>query len=337
MCCLEVCFSSVELGHSSGLQDAKIAGVSFKGALRHYLADRQCLEVSEHLFGSGNELGQIQVSDLCVAADVGSPSAQIEYKVALNPSTGNSNESTLRRNIVIRAATFRGQMRLANGGVFPSIMAYQAISPVLPHLRLGSGVHRGHGCVEAARMERNFDREREGLNPLEAAIRDANQRLIIELDERPDLFHSIEWRDLERVIALCYEEIGFDVKLTKSSGDGGKDIVLQFMLSSKLKLGSELYIEIKHWRKDRPVGLGPIRKLYEAKLRDAADGAVLLSTSGFTDAARKLNDDTCGMKLGDMTVIRNLCRFFVAARKNEDFGHRTLEEIVSPTNVRRFG
>lgn len=335
---IEVRLSSLEVPISNGLDKAIIAGSSFRGALRHYLADRKWPELVEQLFGTDAYQGQMQLSDLRAAPDIGKPEFRTEFRVGIDRQTSLADPSSLSGRGVVRDATFQGEVWLKNGGYHPSIIAHRAIGEVFEKQRyFGAGVNRGHGRVESIRLERNFDRESDGLNPVEEALRQANLRLAAELAEWPTLVHSLEWRDLERVIALCYEELGFNVELTKSSGDGGKDVVLQFNLSSTYKLNADFYVEIKHWSEDRPVGLGPIRKLYEIKLRNKADGAILLSTSGFSDSARKAYDEHSGITLGDLSVIRSLCRFFVASRENGDLRHRTLEEIVSPSAAARLG
>jgi hypothetical protein len=329
---LEVCLSSVELDSSFELENARIPGVSFKGALRCYLGSLvSAPELMEQLFGSEDTRGQMHISDLRIDTDAGRPEFRHEAQVKVNRYTGSAEELELHWWPVVRASTFRGELSLRNGGYYTSLAASSAITKALKNLKLGLGVRRGDGCIESARMVRSFGNDNDRLNPVEAVLRDGNLRLIVELTRQPHLVQYLEWRDLERVIALCYEELGFDVELTQSSGDGGKDIVLRFNLLSRHKLGAEYYIEIKHW--NQPVGPGAIRKLSEVKLKDAADGAVLLSTSGFTESAKHSMDNSHGVILGDLSIVRNLCRFFIASRKNSDFLPRTLEEIVSPTTV----
>ena len=61
----------------------------------------------------------------------------------------------------------------------------------------------------------------------------------------------IEWREMEKTLAEVFSGIGFDVELTPSSKDGGKDLVLECLIQGKTH---SYFVEIKHWRAGSRVG-----------------------------------------------------------------------------------
>ena len=161
-------------------------------------------------------------------------------------------------------------------------------------------------------------------------LRKSTQELFETICENPDLIEFLEWRDLERVIALCYDEIGFDTVLTGSAKDGGKDVVIKFTANSKIKDIQRVYIEIKHWRQATPVGKSTVRRLLEVALRDGVTGALIVSSSGFTSTVKQ---DSSPVKLGDLSTIRNLCHFAKVSLSGGEFSGGKLEEYVCPTQA----
>ena len=67
----------------------------------------------------------------------------------------------------------------------------------------------------------------DSLNPVLQAIRDLSDKIAIEIAKNPKFLDDIEWRDLERMLALVFENIGFKVELTTSSKAREKDLILE--------------------------------------------------------------------------------------------------------------
>jgi len=128
--------------------------------------------------------------------------------------------------------------------------------------------------------------------------------------KQPRVLEEVEWRDLERVIAVALGEIGFTVTLTPPAKDGGKDVVANCVIQSSSKV---FYIEIKHWRKgDRP-GTKQVSDFVEVNARDRTDGGLFLSSSGFTDSVyRQLgNISRQRIRLGERGKIVSICQYYV--------------------------
>ena len=166
------------------------------------------------------------LTDLRLVSNVGCPQLRTHLQVAIDRFTGAVGSGRLYEREVMHDATFSGKVLLQNGGVFPAVRAHHAISQSLPHLRLGRGTHQGFGSVQACQFTRSESDGGSHLNPVEKIFRNATHAIIEQIAEHPDLAYSLEWRDLERLMAQVFEEIGFSVLLTQASQDGGKDIVL---------------------------------------------------------------------------------------------------------------
>jgi hypothetical protein len=104
------------------------------------------------------------------------------------------------------------------------------------------------------------------------------------ISTRPAELQSVEWRVLERVIAEALEGLGFDVELTPSSKDGGKDIVLTCF---ERGVRRDYVVEIKHWVSGKPVGGGHLKKFLDVVVSGRHDRGLFLSTSGFAANARQ--------------------------------------------------
>ena len=144
------------------------------------------------------------------------------------------------------------------------------------------------------------------------------------------MIYSLEWRDLERILALVFEEIGYKVKLTQASNDGGKDIILYCVSNgnNKGKTQSNYYVEIKHWQQETKVSKGIVNKLLEVSIRDEATGSIFLSTSGFSTNVLDEFRREEALSLGNLSTIHTLCKFYLASRSNAVLTSKSLEEIT---------
>ena len=91
---------------------------------------------------------------------------------------------------------------------------------------------------------------------------------------------NIEWRDLERILGEALSTIGFQVKVTQPSKDGGKDIIVY------LDVYNEKYsfiIELKHWRSGKRVNLSPVEKFLRVVINEKRTGGLFLASYGYTE------------------------------------------------------
>ena len=164
-------------------------------------------------------------------------------------------------------------------------MTNQLFSLALDSISIGRRRSSGYGKVRNCKMFRDDLRhENINLNPVECILRECGDKLIREVANEAAAINQIEWRDLERIMAQVFEEIGFRVTLTNGSKDGGKDLILFCVSPNRIDgrfTQNKYYVELKHWRSGQLVGANPIQKLIEVSVRDEISGLAIYSTSGF--------------------------------------------------------
>lgn len=140
------------------------------------------------------------------------------------------------------------------------------------------------------------------------AVRRLSRELVKLVASNIDALMSIEWRDLERLVAEVFDGLGFDVILTPSTKDGGKDVIVTGVVKGKL---ATYYIEVKHWRTGKQVGVDPIKSFISVVASKDVAGGLFLSSSGYTSDV-----ETCAeikkqrVTLGGQSKVQTLCRRF---------------------------
>ncbi len=123
-----------------------------------------------------------------------------------------------------------------------------------------------------------FQRYQHELNRYQQTLRDYNAH-VYDIRRR----HEMWWRSLsgagfETELAKVLREIGYHVRTTGASGDGGVDLVLQ-------RNGSVTLVQCKAHAK--PVGPSAVRDLYGTLVHRGGEAAWLVSTGSFSSSARR--------------------------------------------------
>lgn len=128
----------------------------------------------------------------------------------------------------------------------------------------------------------------------------------------PGVLDVLEWRDMERVLAEIFDELGFVVELTPGSGDQGKDLILECVVRGRR---CTYIVEVKHWRGKSRVGAAAVKSFLQVVLREERDGGVFLSTYGYYDNAfEELTEiDRQRIRIGGQSRVVSLCRTFTKA------------------------
>ncbi|MGN6691924.1 MAG: restriction endonuclease [Sphingopyxis sp.] len=138
-------------------------------------------------------------------------------------------------------------------------------------------------------------------------IRKAMHDLALQLAASPDDLKVVEWRDLERILREVFEGFGFNTRLTRPGKDGGLDLELTAKIDDRNKT---FLVEVKHWAEQKP-GASHLTKLIRISVEREADGAVLLSSSGFTRTISSgLLELGPPIHLGDGGKIISLCKTY---------------------------
>lgn len=126
--------------------------------------------------------------------------------------------------------------------------------------------------------------ERKLITAVKPKLITVNEQILERLRKRPQDIHQIGHRKFEELIAELLQDMNFDVHLTQSTRDEGRD-VLAYLNSP---IGRYLIlVEAKKYRPDRKVGVQLVRTLYGTFMHEQANGAMLVTTSDFSPDARK--------------------------------------------------
>lgn len=133
-----------------------------------------------------------------------------------------------------------------------------------------------------------------------------NDKVLRYLSENPDAFYQLSGNDFEIVMAEIYSNLGYEVKRTQTTRDGGKDLVIR----KADMLGDFIYyVECKKFAPDNHVGIGIVRKLVGTVNTDRVNGGILATTSFFTrDACKFILDNKWNfqIKMHDYDMIQKL-------------------------------
>lgn len=138
-----------------------------------------------------------------------------------------------------------------------------------------------------------------------------NERLLQYLAENPNDWYNLKPRQFEQAMAEIYTKLGYKVKITPETRDGGKDLII----IDNRGLGDLMYyVECKHYKPESHVGIGFIQRLHGVVNSDRVNGGILATTSFFSKPARDFvleNKLECQIKLQDYNNIQDLLKMAV--------------------------
>ncbi|MDL2301012.1 restriction endonuclease [Lachnospiraceae bacterium OttesenSCG-928-D06] len=141
--------------------------------------------------------------------------------------------------------------------------------------------------------------------PSQEIVRDVtiiNESLLKQAHKNPQIIHNFTPREFEIFVSEFLDKQGYEVKLTKQTRDGGKDLIVV----QKSLLGEfSIYVECKKYDSQRPINVGLIRELYGTVMADAVTAGLLITTSYFTkdakDYTEKIKHRMSLMDFNDLT------------------------------------
>lgn len=86
-------------------------------------------------------------------------------------------------------------------------------------------------------------------------------------------------REFEIFCGNIFKQLGYKVKITQETSDGGKDLILY---NSN---GTKVYVECKHFNDKNLVGREILQKLVGASVGGGAKKAIIITTSGYNNNA----------------------------------------------------
>lgn len=114
-----------------------------------------------------------------------------------------------------------------------------------------------------------------------------NASLLKRAKDDPKIIDNISSREFEEMVCELLDKQGYNVKLTKQTRDGGKDIIVV----QKSVLGEFcIYVECKKFDKSNPISVKLVRELYGTVMADDATAGMIITTSYFTRDAKEYRD-----------------------------------------------
>lgn len=113
-------------------------------------------------------------------------------------------------------------------------------------------------------------------------IKVMNNALLDQIARRPEILDQLTHRQFEEVVCDLFERKGYNVRLTKQTRDGGKDVII---VNHSLLGELVFYAECKKYARTHPVGVGLVRELYGTVSADRVTAGILITSSYFTEDA----------------------------------------------------
>lgn len=115
-------------------------------------------------------------------------------------------------------------------------------------------------------------------------VEDVNEKMLFLLAQNPKLIYELGSRKFEELVARLFADRGYEVSLTKSTRDGGYDILAHVNdgICSFLVLA-----ECKRYSPNNKVGVEVVRGLYGVTERHRANQGLIITSSFFSRDAQQ--------------------------------------------------
>jgi restriction system protein len=123
----------------------------------------------------------------------------------------------------------------------------------------------------------------------------------IDAEVPQDIFMNLQPKEFELIVAELYQEMGYETKLTKSSYDGGVDIIAEKKKTGKKEI---LFIQCKRYSNN--VGIRPVRELLGVISDSKATKAAMITCSNFSREAKKFASSNPRIELINMKELTKL-------------------------------
>jgi restriction system protein len=109
--------------------------------------------------------------------------------------------------------------------------------------------------------------------------------VLSELESRPNIMDLSPF-EFETLVSNLFGKMGLESKLTRSSRDGGVDVV---SFDKRPVLGGKVVIQAKRYR--HTVGVSAVRDLFGTMMNEGANKGILVTTSGYGPDAYEFSQD----------------------------------------------
>lgn len=141
----------------------------------------------------------------------------------------------------------------------------------------------------------------------------ANDKIFAYLAEHPEeIYRNLSPREFEEFMAQLYNKLGYNVELTQTTRDGGKDIILR----KPDVLGNMIYyVECKRYKEKNKVGLDVVQRLTGIVETDKVNGGIIATTSYLSPSAERWiieNRYNYKIQMHNFKTIQNMLKMTVA-------------------------
>lgn len=163
--------------------------------------------------------------------------------------------------------------------------------------------------------------EKELLEKIDFSISEINAELIRYLAKNPKKLYDLPSRKFEILVAELLKDMGYDVRLTPETRDGGRDILAVI----KIPPGKEILtiVECKRYSANNKIGIDILERfLWILERNDKANGGLIATTSFFSnDAIKRQKEFAWLLSLYDFNHLSEwLKKYGSWKRDNEGIG-----------------
>jgi len=105
--------------------------------------------------------------------------------------------------------------------------------------------------------------------------------------EQISTLSDISWQEFEDVIGIYFNSLGFEVHKTRSSKDGGFDLLL--LNPKDRSLPQRILVECKKYSQENKVGIEIVRELYGVSQVEPSTHSICVTSSQFTKGAKEFS------------------------------------------------
>lgn len=175
------------------------------------------------------------------------------------------------------------ELGLAAGANVPTLIASRKPEDIVfdlssaPYVQLTSDVD-----IDVAAIIRRVGDVAEVRPRFEGGVRESAEVTLAEAARDPSVLEGVSASEFEKLVAKLFHERGFPVRMASPRPDRGFDLIID----SELDGGPPTIVEVKRYSRRSLVSVGTVRNLLGSMTAAGAARAILVSSSGFTTAAR---------------------------------------------------
>lgn len=121
---------------------------------------------------------------------------------------------------------------------------------------------------------------------IKTSIAVVNDTLLEKARQNPKIMYTFTPREFEMMVCELLDKQGYNVKLTKQTRDGGKDIIV---IQNSLLGEFCIFVECKKYDAQNPISVGMVRSFYGTVMAEAVTAGVIMTTSYFTRDAQEFS------------------------------------------------